>query len=298
MDRDAAQGPSPGERWAYRVSPHHGPVSEVEVLKLGTQRPLRVKVEFSAEEAEGRQEWVSPARLRVRWEECEAWLERERIWNDLVHDCPEDEDVDFIAATYVYDTCSSSDMYSLERSGRQAGLLHVYEPAALAERLGVQPALFTSDPRALVDDDGTITTPWPTTLDVARHLAAVHAEQLVEALAQAEEKESQRAIHGQFYPGRGSREGTYISPDICIDVDRRYRPGRDLVRTWCGATAVDQHTELATLRHEVARIGRVAEAAITALRDAGQTATALRLEKQLGVPAALLREARARRDSS
>lgn len=291
-----SQGPLAGERWAYRVSPHHGPVSEVEVMRIGTQRPLRVKVQFIAEEAEGRQEWVSPARLRVRWEACEAWLERERAWNDLIHDCPEDEDVDFIAATYVYEACPSDDMLRLEQSSREAGLLYVYEPAALAERLGTPPTLFTSDPRALVDDNGTITAPWPTALDVARRLAAVHAEHLVQSLARNEEKESQRAIHGQYYPGRGKREGTYISPEICIDVDRRYKPGRDLVRTWCGAGTVDQHTELTALRHEVARIGTVAEAAITALHDAGQTATARRLEQQLGVPAALLRQARAHSD--
>ncbi|MFD7232142.1 hypothetical protein [Streptomyces sp. NPDC059881] len=265
-------------------------------MKIGTQRPLRVKVRFVAEEAEGQQEWVSPARLRVRWEVCEAWLERERVWNDLIHDCPEDEDVDFIAAIYVYDACPRDEMFSLKQSGRDAGLLYVYEPAALAERLGVQPTLFTSDPRALVDDDGTITAPWPTTLEVMRRLAAAHAELLVQSLARDEEKRRQRAIHGQYYPGRGKREGTFISPEICIDVDRTYKPGRDLVRTWCGAETIDQHTELTALRQEVARIGSVAEEAITALHDTGQTATARQLEQKLGVPAALLRQARAHRD--
>lgn len=68
----------PGERWAYRAAPDHGAISEVEVLKVGTQRPRRVKVSFTADEAEGREEWVSPARLRVRWEDKDAWLEAQR----------------------------------------------------------------------------------------------------------------------------------------------------------------------------------------------------------------------------
>jgi hypothetical protein len=278
------------------VSPHHGPVSEVEVLKIGTKRPLRVKVRFVAEEAEDRQEWVSPARLRVRWEQCEAWLEAERTWNELIRDCPEDEDAELIAVSFVFDHCPKEDMVGLEESGRERGLLYVYDPARLAARLGIMQGVFTSDPRARIDADGTVTAPWPTTLDIARRLAAHHAAELIASLARQEERERQRAIHGQYYPGRGRNEGSFISPEICIEVDRTYRPGRDLVRAWCGAEAVDQFTELTALRHEVARIGGVAEAAIRALREAGQTAAVQRLERDLGVPAALLREARAHRD--
>jgi hypothetical protein len=36
-------------------------VVEVEVLKIGTQRPARVLVRFVDERFEGRQEWVPPA---------------------------------------------------------------------------------------------------------------------------------------------------------------------------------------------------------------------------------------------
>ncbi len=36
----------PGERWAYRAAPHAGPVSEVEVLTMGSRRPPWVKVRF------------------------------------------------------------------------------------------------------------------------------------------------------------------------------------------------------------------------------------------------------------
>src|SRR3954451_15014298 len=80
-----------GERWAYRVAPHHGPVAEVEVLKIGTQRPLRIKVLFAAEEAEGREEWVPSARLRVAWQDKDAWLAREQQWSELTKDSPDDE---------------------------------------------------------------------------------------------------------------------------------------------------------------------------------------------------------------
>jgi len=57
----------PGESWAYRARSVDELV-EVVVVRRGTQRPARVFVRFVDDRFEGRQEWVPPSRLKVRWE--------------------------------------------------------------------------------------------------------------------------------------------------------------------------------------------------------------------------------------
>ena len=61
-----------------------------------------------------------------------------------------------------------------------------------------------------------------------------------------------------------------------------------LVRSWCGAEAVDRFDELVALRAEVARLGELVERAVDALRKRGAAATAATLERGLGVPIATL----------
>ena len=69
----------PGESWAYRARSVDVLV-EVVVVRLGTQRPARVFVRFVDDRFEGRQEWVPPSRLKVRWEAVDEFRERERLW--------------------------------------------------------------------------------------------------------------------------------------------------------------------------------------------------------------------------
>ncbi|MFC1438024.1 hypothetical protein ABUW04_07110 [Streptacidiphilus sp. N1-10] len=277
-----------GEWWAYRVAPYVGPVSKVEILKEGTQRPLRVKVRFMAEKAEGREEWVPPARLRVPWERKTAWLEQQQRWADLISDGPLQEDVDLVAATLVFDTCPLQGVASLGWNWRKRGVLFVRDVPAFAALLEVPQEFFTNDPRSFTDD-GTVIAPWPTALAAARLTARAHAEFLVSELASCEERERQRAIYGQHYRGRGKNPGTYMDAEICAEVDREFQPARDLVRQWCGAEVVERRVELQALRVEVVRIGKLMEEAIQALRSSGHQAIANQFEARLGVPLELLR---------
>ncbi|MFG2276039.1 hypothetical protein ACGFNY_40545 [Streptomyces chartreusis] len=137
-----------GERWVYRVAPHHGPVAEVEVLKMGTQRPVWVKVRFVAEEAEGRQEWVPPARLRVAWQDKDAWLAREERWSELTRDSPDDDDTAFRAVTILFDEHLWEGLVSFGVNYRDRGLLYVDDVPALAALLDMPESFFQSDPRA------------------------------------------------------------------------------------------------------------------------------------------------------
>ncbi|GAA1375974.1 hypothetical protein [Streptomyces beijiangensis] len=280
-----------GERWAYRVAPHHGPVEETEVLRIGNQRPLRIKVRFVAEEAEGREDWVPSARLRVPWQGKDAWLDREQCWSELTKDSPDDEDPAFRAVTIVFDEHLWDELVSFGVNYRDRGVLYVPDVPALAALLDVPESFFHTDPRACTGADGLLTAPWPTTRNTIRLLAHTRAEHLVSLLDQQERQEQHDAIYGRYYRGRGKNPGTYISAEICAEVDRSHRPARDLLRQWCGAEAADSSEELKALRDEVLRIGQLMEQAIGCLRQSGQTTAADRFERELGVPLEALRQA-------
>ncbi|MFJ8954295.1 hypothetical protein ACIRO1_29790 [Streptomyces sp. NPDC102381] len=280
-----------GERWVYRVAPHHGRVDEVEVIRVGTQRPLRIKVRFVAEEAEGREEWVPPARLRVRWQGKDAWLAREEQWNELMKDSPDDDDPAFQAVTFLFDERLAGEAVSFGFNYRERGLLYIDDAPALATLLDVPDDFFRTDPRAFSDQEGTLIVPWPTTVEVASRLAAACADRLVPLLDAYERQKRQEAIYGRHYRGRGKNPGTYISPEICAEVDRESQPGRDLLRRWCGTEAVETFEELKALRDEVLRIGKLMEGAIDCLRQSGQTKAADRFERDLGIPLEVLRQA-------
>jgi len=286
----------PGERWAYRAAPYHGPVHEVEVLKKGTKRPARIKVRFVAEDAEGREEWVPSSRLRVRWHEKDAWLANQQQWDDLTRESPDDKDPEFLAVCTLFDEQWWEGVVSIGYNAREHGVLYIEDVPALAALLDVPESFFSADARAFTDAEGTVTAPWPTTLAVARLLARTRADQLLALLDEQDRQAHQEATHGRYYPGRGRNPGTHISSETCAKVDRIYRPARELLRQWCGAEAADRFDELKALRTEVVRIGKLMEEAIGCLRQAGQTTAADRFARELGIPLETLRHTAPGRD--
>jgi hypothetical protein len=82
-----------GESWAYRARAVDS-VIRVEVLKIGSQKPARVRIRFVDSRFEGREEWVPAGRLKVLWSGVDEFAARERRWKavtDLspVRDSPE-----------------------------------------------------------------------------------------------------------------------------------------------------------------------------------------------------------------
>ena len=68
-----------GEHWGYRAN-RHAKFAEVKVLKIGTARPPRVKVEYVDDRFEGKQAWVSPARLEVLWSDIDEYIAKDNRW--------------------------------------------------------------------------------------------------------------------------------------------------------------------------------------------------------------------------
>ncbi|GAA2341117.1 hypothetical protein [Dactylosporangium salmoneum] len=279
-----------GEEWAYRARGNE-PLVRVVVIRLGRQRPPRVLVRFLDAELKGREEWVSPARLKVPWAGVAAFRRAEQAW-DAVAGASEQavDSVEHRAAIWVVSDilpqgcCGSRELY-------RWGVLRVRDRAGFADAAGCDAADLVVPP-GYVDADGSVVLPWSALLALAQQLVERDAARILEVLRREDGQAEHDAIHGRFYPSR--KGGTHIDPEICADLEATtYGPARTTVRRWCGAGPRERQDELLALRAEVLRLGDLLEEAITALRQAGQPGQAQELERRLGVPVAHLRERRA-----
>ena len=277
-----------GESWAYRARATDA-VVPVEVLAIGTARPPRVRVRHLLDEAEGREEWVPPARLKVLWSDVEPWLAREERWEAVRRASREvDDTAEYWAASMALEALPA-EVSDLISSGynKDAGVLMVTDVAAVARRLELDPAVLTGDPLCFVDDDGTLIAPWSVSRALAHHVAARFGDQIIAQVVREEAKEQREAVYGSHHPGRNG--GWYTSPEVCAEIAAKYKPSYALLREWCGASASERVDELQALRSEVRRLGALAELAVMALRDAGLAKAAADVERELGVPIEALR---------
>jgi hypothetical protein len=271
-----------GQRWGYRGKQTE-PVTCVEVKRLGTGRPPRVLIKFVGDEFEGREEWVSPARLKVLWTNVDAWRENEQRWanlrdaSDRIRDTPEDD-----ALWMVIDHLREWDL-ARALYNNDSGILLIRDVDAVAADLDLDRDFLTSEPASFVDDDGSLVVPWRITRTIVERLARKHAGRLLPEI-EAEERESREHSRSGYFNGN-----MFIRPETCADTDREYAPARELVRQWCGAEAQDRYDELVALRAEVQRLGKLIERAISAVRKAGDGREATALERELGIPLEVLR---------
>jgi hypothetical protein len=279
-----------GSEWAYRQR-RDDPIVCVRVLRVGKERPLRAKVRFLDDEFEGREDWVPRTRLKAPWAELGSWQAREERW-EAVRRAP--------AATYSspeywatdYVLSSITDLGVEVGCGRNATVLSISDPDALADLVGLTAQELGTDAPAFIDNDGSLVAPWATSERVARRVAPLRAKQLLAGIERREAEARQRALHGHYYE-LGEGKACYRTPEDCAELDARWQPGHDLVREWCGAEAVNRHDEIQALRDEVLRLSEILDRAIRELAWAGRASIAAKISRQLGFS---LETARASRD--
>ncbi|MEW1819330.1 hypothetical protein AB0323_00860 [Arthrobacter sp. NPDC080031] len=235
-----------------------------------------------ADEFEGKEEWVPPARLKVLWSQAAEFEAREGRWALVSAVGPDREDPREYAASEILEGYVDSELASIK------------EPEVLASRLGLRAEQLTDHPEAFIED-GAVIAPWPATELVARTVAEQNAEKILQRVQAEERKARYAAIHGEYQSG--GRGDDHISPEISEEVDREFSaPIREVLRDWCGAENVERFDELVELRKEIKRVGDVAQGAINALRAHGHPATlAFQFESELGTPVELLRADRSHR---
>ncbi|WP_344612438.1 hypothetical protein [Dactylosporangium salmoneum] len=236
---------------------------------------------------------MPPARLKVQWDQIDAWLCEEQRWDAVCEASAGALDtVELSAADWLLEMLLPKDCFDVMDTSRY-GVLRVIDPAAFATAVGIHPTDLATAP-GYVMDSGTVIVPWPGLLATAQKLAEQHADRLLEEMHRDDERADLEAIRGRFYPGRDG--GRHVSADVCADVDATvFRPRRDMIRRWCGAAPRERLDELVALRAEVLRLGDLIAEAVTELRQAGRVRQANDLERRLGIPIAQLSRARRQR---
>jgi len=272
-----------GEPWAYRAR-SQDPLVEVRVLRIGTNRPPRVLVRFLDDSFEGKEEWVSPARLKVLWTSVEEFRAREQRWEAVAADGPGRDAPEEYAASAVFDNLVPREVATLGYNAR-AGVSLIHDTQRLGELLGLDPADFESSPMAFREDDALV-VPWATTELIVRAAAERDPDPILRQVETEEAEYRHKTIHGEQYQSARDEQLRHLEAEWFVQqLDESHnRPCWQLLRAWCGQQAIDRHEELVELRHEVARVGRIAEQAIAVLRKAGRTADADRLARELGRP--------------
>ncbi|RRO17647.1 hypothetical protein EIL87_10260 [Saccharopolyspora rhizosphaerae] len=241
---------------------------------------------FVEDAYEGCEDWVPPNRLKVRWEDVAAWQERDEHWNAIRDASAEARDTtEHAAAGWIFDFAPDHDC-ARQLSGRGEGALEIMDVDALAAHLGIDRSRIIDDPVAFTEENGSLIVPWRVMRELAQLLAKRYADHYIAEIT----KDERRAEHENRW---GYMHGDHhISAEICAEVDEEHgRPLRDLIRQWCGAEATARRDELDALRTEVKRLGDLVERAIDAVRNAGDSRSARELERDLGIPVELLRQA-------
>ncbi len=165
------------------------------------------------------------------------------------------------------------------------GIVRIHDVGQLVDQLDLDREFVTGDPASFVDESGLV-VPWRVSKVILERVARRFADRILPGV---EEKERKAQEENRW--GYRSDSGRLISPEICAKFDADYKPARDLVRQWCGTEAQERYDELAALRVEVVRLGRLIERAISAVREAGDVRKADDLERELGIPLDVLRRA-------
>lgn len=276
-----------GERWAYRAR-GIDPLVEVDVLKIGTNKPARVLVRFTDEAFEGREEWVPPNRLKVRWTEVESFLAQEEMWARVTASSPNHDDHVLGAAEVVFDELIPRDIAELDY---RCAVLRTKNLDGLVSLVNIDSREITERAESFIEhEDQAWIAPFEAALLVATTAAKMNSETILRWVDQHEREARHEAIHGHHYPSSKGQDSFHFEPDHCREYDEKEdRPVREILRGWCGAQAIDRFDELAALRIEVRRIGDIAAEAIRALGEAGESKRATVLEQKLGIPVEMLR---------
>ena len=265
-----------GERWAYRKA--KGPLQEVTILKVTSQSGnSRVRIQFEDGESEGQAEWVFRRMLKVPWDQGEALLEHERLWEAARNWGEPISDSELTAAQIILDETIDAAIagpYSY-------GLLAVRDRPALVELAQIP----LPGPQSLgaFEENGTEYLPWPTMREVALSRARSEPQILLECVEQEVAQLAESiSRYRQAESGRGF---------LSAEAQTQFRESNDerkrclnVIRQWCGQEALDKWDEIRHLRGEVERLTGVVQRALTIIEKSDNKSLAKQLRLQLGYP--------------
>jgi hypothetical protein len=225
----------------------------------------------------------------VPWTDVDAFRELEARWTAIDEAGIDDETAAASAADAVFDVLIDRSIAStLYRHGSAC---RIVDGSALATLLDLPVTEFSSHEASFRDDGGSLIAPWPMTELIARRLVERDPQPILRWVEKEMAEFEKNATYGDTYRwGRNGEQG-HIDAEWYASQENVYynRPSWDLLLQWCGAEATERYDELKELRKEVRRLGKLADDAIGLARRHGAKQEADALERQLGIPAEILR---------
>lgn len=267
--------------WAYRERAHDldCPAVKAEIIQLGPKRSNKVRVRMHGGEYPGLDFWVPKVRLKVPWEETEAWLRDERALAAASRASRSaSETLEYQAADIVFAAYPRADGVLLDWPSRTETVC-IFEPTAVAADLGMDVRDLLADPHAFIDRNGEYHAPARIAEGLARLLAQTYTCLVLRMVANEETQLQHEAIHGKTF-GEGSWP-TRIPAEECAKRLREREPVFALVREWCGKLSVERFDEALALRAEVTRLKEILARAAGHLDEAGRPQLASRLRASI-----------------
>lgn len=278
---------SVGELWAYRAR-QIDPLVCVRVARIGVNQPPRIWIRFVDEQFEGHEEWVPPGRLKAPWAAVEEFRSHEARWEVLLNASRVDEAVEQ-AARIVFEKLIDGGLAEVSYRNYRCAEVCIRDVDGLAGFLGISPDGLRAHPASFVEDD-CLMAPWPITELIVTRACQRNPDPILRHVEHEESEAQMEAIHGRWHAATRTQDGWHLSPEHCAARDEEHdKPGRDLLRRWCGREGAERRDELHEVRMEVRRLGRLTDTAIEGLRRAGASEAADQIERDLGVPIEALR---------
>lgn len=266
---------NPGETWGYRVGRKLGiPLSPVEVLGIPGKR--RVVIRHLEGAQAGEQEEVPLQRLVVPWDEAADVMEDERRLK-TVYDTPWGDYgmVELDAVRTVATGAFDFPLYIITPGyGEEPpGVLYSAFFPTLADAVGMSEEELLSLPNAFVSRSGTYWAPFVAAVEITKRYCQHDPANVLEGTQMLEEQLETLASTAHF------PFGMPVDHAYAADNLRRVRPSLDLLRSWCGGEALEEWSEIETLRAEIDRLQELIENIAAQIREAGNPELATRLRQ-------------------
>lgn len=262
-----------GERWAYRKGCH--PFEEAAILKVISQSGHRkVRVQFEDGPNAGEIEWVGRPYLKAKWAERQAFVDREQRWAKAKSGrwgVP----VDLTCAAALVITETMDEALACDRDH---GILQTNDAPLLCELMQITESKLVVE--GSFEEHGTTYLPWPAMKTVAMAKCRVNPEAVLDAIERDVEWWGDSADGFGYYKPMSSRQ--------VIDLEEPWpeyetqKVAWDIVRGWCGESALAQWSTLSRARANNARLSELLGRALIALERAGDERGANSLRKEVG----------------
>lgn len=271
-----------GETWAYRERAHTPgwPVLPVEILQFGPPRSKKVRVRYLTGEYPGLDQWVPQVRLRVPWDEAEAWLRDEQLYAAARAAAGPATAAERWAAWFATLAYPGPDEIHVDYPDEPAPTVEVSDPALFTSAVGLDIDVLLGEPGAFLDRSGTYAAPWPVALQIAHHLATAFPDDLLANVAEEERTLQHESIHGRHFDFGRTISG-FVPPEACAEWLHERQPGFDLLRAWCDSAVVERFDEVQALRVEVKRLRELVEQAARRLEGFNHPRIARHLRQAL-----------------